>query len=220
MVNSGSEESLDSDTDFFGSLSALKDKFITEAEELFASNDRTDSRASSRSARFSAGSFDFSFPWSTKESDNERPPLEGTSDDTIDDGSGCTARDFVYNNKQPDEDNSGFRFGGKLKKQTSIRAANGSKVENGTLLQYSALTLTMSKIKPGDIPTIPDIIDDLHKLRGADPEQVQKIVNKLDAIQLTISSLDKRLEKIDRGLDNLLSGGSSRPSKEEIHFSI
>ena len=50
--------------------------------------------------------------------------------------------------------------------------------------------------------------------------QVQKIVNKLDAIQLTISSLDKRLEKIDRGLDNLLSGGSSRPSKEEIHFSI
>ena len=54
--------------------------------------------------------------------------------------------------------------------------------------------------------------------------QVQKIIDKLDAIHLIILSLDKRLEIIDKGLDNLnVSVSTSKKTKtsvEELPFTI
>ena len=44
---------------------------------------------------------------------------------------------------------------------------------NNDLLTFSALTLTIQKIKPGDIPSFPEIIEDLRSLEGADSEQVR-----------------------------------------------
>ncbi|XP_063683043.1 uncharacterized protein LOC134817728 [Bolinopsis microptera] len=223
MVNSSDlTEDRGESPNFLDSLASFKDRFISEAEELFSISDsRPNSRSSrlsrqSRQTTLSTSSFDFSFPWSTKPEepeenfadvlDEEEDYLENGDEPTCyaprnDRYSVASKRQSTATARQSTTVNNA-KGRGRLKRDSSICIKNG-KVENGTLLQYSALTLTIQKIKPGDIPSFPEIIDDLHCLEGADPEQVQLIVDKLEALKLTIASLDKRLQSIDRGLDRL-----------------
>lgn len=202
---------------FFDSLSSFKDKFITEAEELFSASTDDVRRPPSRLiTSLSDSSFEFSFPWS-RTNDPHRASVSsagdlnghGNNDSSFNSTDSYSGKVSVP--KRPSSCASGIlgTYGpakvkrGGLKRENSIRSTNGTAIENGTLLQFSALNLTIHTIKTGDIPSFPEIIDDLYKLEGANPEQVQIIIDKMESLRLTINSLDKRLEKIDRGLDNL-----------------
>ncbi|KAL5269448.1 hypothetical protein ACHWQZ_G003060 [Mnemiopsis leidyi] len=225
MVNSSEIENRGESPNFLESLANFKDRFISEAEELFSISD---SRPTSRQTTLSASSFDFSFPWSARPPEPEEdlgtslpdhvdylengddPPPGYSSHSQNDRYSAAPKRQSTPAINANNSVGPKGR-GPKLKRESSICVKNG-KLENGTLLQYSALTLTIQKIKPGDIPSFPEIIEDLRSLEGADPDQVQLIVDKLEALKLTIASLDKRLQNIDRGLDKL------KPSNSITHM--